>query len=123
MICCFGDAISGAQAKLLHTLGPNQGLAFASDDDSPDVADLLGRVVFFYSARAAHNCVCPNLHAPTRYEAHVTAEPHCTQDIKDVINCIGGIQVIVVNRDSKACFSVPFWDFSVTFSFSPFFML
>ena len=94
MICCFGDAISAAQAKLLHTLGPNQGLAFASDDDSPEVADLLSRVVFFFSARATHNYVCPNLHSPSKYESHVTAEPYCTQDIKDVINCIGGIQVL-----------------------------
>ena len=94
MVACFGDALSAAQAKLLHTLGPSQGLGTASDDDPPEVADLLGRVVFFYSARAAHNCVCPNLHSPGRYEAHVTAEPHCTQDIKDVVNCIGGIQVL-----------------------------
>ncbi len=94
MIACFGDAISSAQAKLLHLLGPNQGLSFASEDDRPEVSDLLSRVVFFYSARAAHSNVCPNLHSPSKYDAHVAAEPNCTQDVKDVINCIGGVQVL-----------------------------
>ena len=95
MVCCFGDALTASQSKLLHTLGPNQGLSFPSEDDRPEVSELLSKVVFFYSARATHNSVCPNLHSPAKYEAHVTAEPFCTQDVKDVINCIGGVQVLM----------------------------
>ena len=44
----------------------------------------------FFSARACRGEVCPNLQPPHLYEAHVGAKPHCTHDVKDVINCIGG---------------------------------
>ena len=69
------------QAKLLRSLGPNQGLSFGSEleQSNPEVGDLLSRVVAFYSARAAHNRSCPNLVSPGKFEAQIHAESFCTQ--------------------------------------------
>jgi hypothetical protein len=103
MVCCLQDHVSSSAAKLLYNLGPNQSLTYSSDDN-PELADLVGRVVFFYSARASQNLTCPNLHNPTKYEAQVFAESFCTQDVKDVCNCIGGVQVLfpLLETASKA---------------------
>ena len=75
--------------NLLYNMGPNNGLAFPSED-SPEALDIQNRLVFFYSARACLNNLCPNLHPPHLYEGHCHAKAFCTADVKDVINCIGG---------------------------------
>jgi hypothetical protein len=82
-ICLFQDSITPIQAKLLHSAGPNQGLSFLHSEDNPDVFDLLNRVVFHYSSRASHRTSCPNIQDPTKFEGHVLAEAHSTQDVKD----------------------------------------
>ncbi len=92
MICCFQDALTLTQVKLMQSLGPNRWLNFA--EDSSDAIDLLNRAVFAYSARAAHNRTCPNLLDPSHFEAHVYAEAFSTQNVKDVVNCIGGVQAL-----------------------------
>ena len=89
MITCFQDALSPNLVKVLHAMGPNSGLNFASED-STEALDINNRLVFFYSARACRGQLCPNLHPPHLYEAVVGSNPHCTHDVKDVINCIGG---------------------------------
>ena len=67
MICTFQDALSEPLVKLLYNLGPNAGLAFPSED-SPEALDISNRLVFFFSARACLNNICPNLHPPHHYE-------------------------------------------------------
>lgn len=90
MITCFQDALSPHLVKVLHDMGPNNGLSFASED-SPEALDIHNRLVFFYSARACRGQACPNLHPPHLYEAMVLgAKAYCSHDVKDVINCIGG---------------------------------
>ncbi len=78
-ICLFQDAIAPSQLKLLYDLGPNQGLSFAIEE-SPDTTDLLTKLVFFFSANACRNMICPNLNASLpQFEGHVMAIPYCTQ--------------------------------------------
>ena len=104
MITCFQDALSSHLIKVLHDMGPNNGLNFASED-SPDALDVHNRLVFFYSARACRHQVCPNLHPPHHYEAHVGAKPHVTHDVKDVVNCIGGGVHVIFPLLETAAFS------------------
>ncbi len=61
--------------------------------------------MFHYSARACQNNSCPNLHTPTKYEAQVSAEAFSTQDVKDVINCIGGVQALFPLLETAAASS------------------
>eukprot|EP00095_Tigriopus_kingsejongensis_P009861 snap_masked-scaffold853_size88743-processed-gene-0.4 protein:Tk09861 transcript:snap_masked-scaffold853_size88743-processed-gene-0.4-mRNA-1 annotation:"neurobeachin-like protein 1 isoform x3" len=93
MICCFQDALTPGQIRQLSNLGPNNGLVFANEE-SPEVVDLMSRIVFFYSAKANQNFSCPNLINPSKFEAQVLAESYSTRDVKDVINCIGGVHVL-----------------------------
>lgn len=97
VMSCLSDAVTASQAKLLHRLGPNQFFSFscgAGREDDPEVAEVMGKVVFYFSPRAAHNNLCPNLADPALYEATVMAKAFSTQDVKDVINCIGGVHVL-----------------------------
>ena len=61
--------------------------------------------IHFYSARACRGEVCPNLQPPHLYEAHIGAKPHCTHDVKDVINCIGGGVHVIFPLLETAAFS------------------
>ena len=52
--------------------------------------------MFCYSARVCSNFICTNL-APSRgasYDGHTLATPRRTFDARDIINCLGGIQVL-----------------------------
>ena len=100
MICCFKDALTATDTSMLHVLGPNRGLAFPQGEDHPDVIEFMNKIVFFYSASAIHSNsnVCPNLKTSVSggntYEAQVFTTHHSVQDVKDVINCIGGVQIL-----------------------------
>ena len=111
MICCFKDALTSIDTNLLHTLGPNRGLAFPQGEDHPEVVDFMNKIVFFYSASAIHanSNVCPNLKTSVSgggvYEAQVFTTSHSVGDVKDVINCIGGVQILFPLLEQAA--SVP----------------
>ena len=100
MICCFKDALSPTDTAMLHALGPNRGLAFPQGEDHQEVIDFMNKIVFFYSASAIHanSNVCPNLKTSvsggSTYEAQVFTTSHSVRDVKDVINCIGGVQIL-----------------------------
>jgi hypothetical protein len=79
MICLFQDALAPSLVKLLYELGPNQGLSFTTEE-SPETSELLSKLVFFFSAGACRNMICPNLNASLpQFEGHVMAVPYCTQ--------------------------------------------
>ena len=79
MICLFQDAVAPSLLKLLYDLGPNQGLSFAMEE-SPETTELLTKLVFYFSAGACRNMICPNLNASLpQFEGHVMAIPYCTQ--------------------------------------------
>lgn len=64
--------------------------------ESGDVSDMTTKLVFNYSSKVCYNMVCTNL-APNQiagYDGHTMAKHYVTQDAKDVINCLGGIQVL-----------------------------
>ena len=100
MVCCFKDALTPTDTNMLHILGPNRGLAFPQGEDHQDVIDFMNKIVFFYSASAIHSNsnVCPNLKTSVSggntYEAQVFTTTHSVRDVKDVINCIGGVQIL-----------------------------
>ena len=60
------------------------------------MVDFTNKLVFFYSARAVQSSsnACPNLHNNSAYDSQVFVKSHSVQDIKDVINCIGGVQIL-----------------------------
>ena len=91
------EALTPAQVSVMHSIGSNGGLSTAEGDaETGDMGDLLSKLVFTYSARVCSSLVVTNL-APglgEQYEGHTLAIPHITRDVKDVINCLGGVQVL-----------------------------
>ena len=91
------DFLTPAQVNLVHSIGSNKGFSTAEGDaETGDMGDLISKLVFTYSARVCSSLVVTNL-APglgEQYEGHTLASPHVTRDVKDVINCLGGVQVL-----------------------------
>ncbi|XP_067686159.1 neurobeachin-like protein 1 [Haliotis asinina] len=89
-ICVFHDALQPGQVRTLYSQGPNHMNIFSED---PEVSDLLTKLVVHYNGKACKENVCVDL-SPYQNHGHFTGQRCVTWDIKDVINCIGGIQVL-----------------------------
>ena len=57
------------------------------------MSELVSKLVLFYNAKASQGNACQDL-SPRHRDAKVTAAKSTTWDIKDVINSLGGIQVL-----------------------------
>ncbi|XP_052080874.1 neurobeachin-like protein 1 isoform X2 [Mytilus californianus] len=91
-VCLFHDVITPAQIKALYTLGPNQMNIF-DDEEHTELNDLVNKSVLYYSAKAHKDGVVVDL-TGNQHHGHLIGQCCVTWDIKDVINCIGGIQVL-----------------------------
>ncbi|ESO94157.1 hypothetical protein LOTGIDRAFT_232423 [Lottia gigantea] len=89
-ICIFHDAISHNQAKSLFSFGPNHMSLF---DGVTDLQDLPNKLVCYYNAKACKDDICVDL-SYNRHHGQYSGNKCVTWDIKDVINCIGGVQVL-----------------------------
>lgn len=86
------DTISPSQVKALYTAGPNHPIFF-SEEEFPDFADLPSKAVVYYNAKASKDGQFIDL-SPNQNHGHFIGQRCVTWDIKDVINGIGGIQVL-----------------------------
>eukprot|EP00105_Crassostrea_gigas_P036363 XP_019920511.1 PREDICTED: neurobeachin-like protein 1 [Crassostrea gigas] len=86
------DTISPSQVKALYTAGPNHPIFF-SEEEFPDFADLPSKAVVYYNAKASKDGQLIDL-SPNQNHGHFIGQRCVTWDIKDVINGIGGIQVL-----------------------------
>ncbi|XP_078323505.1 neurobeachin-like protein 1 isoform X4 [Crassostrea virginica] len=91
-VAIFHETISAAQVKTLYTVGPNHPVFF-SEDDYPDFADLPSKALVYYNAKACKDGQSIDL-SPNQNHGHYIGQRCVTWDIKDVINGIGGIQVL-----------------------------
>ncbi|XP_061165431.1 neurobeachin-like protein 1 isoform X2 [Saccostrea echinata] len=91
-VSVFHDTVTPSQVKALHLAGPNHPVLFF-DDDFPDFTDLPGKTVVYYNAKACKDGQCIDL-SPNQNHGHFSGQRCVTWDIKDVINGIGGIQVL-----------------------------
>ena len=67
-----------------------------SSDGDNDTGDLVSRLVMCYTARVCSHYICTNV-APGhsgQFDGHTLSSQHCTSDIRDSINSLGGIQVL-----------------------------
>ncbi|KAK3582874.1 hypothetical protein CHS0354_012486 [Potamilus streckersoni] len=89
-VCIFHDALQPSQVKALYTAGPNH-LTLFSDDS--ELSDLPGKLLVHYNAKACKSNQCIDL-SGNQNHGQLNGQKCVTWDIKDVINCIGGIQVL-----------------------------
>lgn len=89
-VCVFSDVVQPAQFKALNMSGPNDITVFKDD---ADLAELSTKLVARYSAKACKDHVCADL-SPYQNHGQFTGEKCVAWDIKDTINCVGGVQVL-----------------------------
>ncbi|BFZ22107.1 hypothetical protein BsWGS_25146 [Bradybaena similaris] len=90
LICVFHDVLQPEQVKALSQLGLNSLFHFSED---AVLADLPAKLVARYSAKAFRDHVCTDI-SPLQNHGTFTGNCCVNWDIKDVINCLGGLQVL-----------------------------
>ncbi|CAH1788242.1 unnamed protein product [Owenia fusiformis] len=90
-VCVFHEAVTPAQSKGLYIKGANSLNLFQSEDSA--ILELPAKLLLHYNAKACKENFVVDL---SHNDNHGRLKGrHCvTRDIKDVINCVGGLQVL-----------------------------
>ncbi|XP_059178496.1 neurobeachin-like protein 1 [Physella acuta] len=89
-ICVFHDVLTSEHVKALNNTGTNSLFSFSSE---AAIADLPTKLFARYSAKACKGNICADL-SPFQNNGIFSGNKCINWDLKDVINCIGGIQVL-----------------------------
>uniref|UniRef100_A0A672TW94 Neurobeachin like 1 n=1 Tax=Strigops habroptila TaxID=2489341 RepID=A0A672TW94_STRHB len=90
-VIIFHEALQPSQVKALYLAGPNCLTPWKSQE--AEVADLPSKVLLHYTPKACRNPICLDLSANLLH-GRLTGNKVVNWDIKDMINCIGGINVL-----------------------------
>ncbi|XP_060050086.1 neurobeachin-like protein 1 [Erinaceus europaeus] len=90
-VIIFHEALQPPQVKMLYLAGPNCLSPWKFQDT--EIADLPGNVLLHYTAKACKNAICLDLSANSLH-GRLTGNKVVNWDIKDIINCIGGLNVL-----------------------------
>ncbi|XP_058520854.1 neurobeachin-like protein 1 isoform X1 [Ochotona princeps] len=90
-VIVFCEALQPPQVKALYLAGPNCLNLWKCQES--DIADLPGNVLLHYTAKACKNSICLDL-STNCLHGRLTGNKVVNWDIKDVINCIGGLNVL-----------------------------
>uniref|UniRef100_A0A4W3HXW4 Neurobeachin-like protein 2 n=1 Tax=Callorhinchus milii TaxID=7868 RepID=A0A4W3HXW4_CALMI len=90
-VLVFHDALQPSQIKALYLAGPNCIAPFKSQDT--ELADLPNKLLLHYTPKACKSPICLDL-SPNLFHGRLTGHKVVNWDIKDMINCIGGLNVL-----------------------------
>uniref|UniRef100_A0A669QMN7 Neurobeachin-like protein 2 n=1 Tax=Phasianus colchicus TaxID=9054 RepID=A0A669QMN7_PHACC len=90
-VIIFHEALEASKIKSNVFIGPNCLTPWKSQE--PEVADLPSKVLLHYTPKACRNPICLDLSANLLH-GRLTGNKVVNWDIKDMINCIGGINVL-----------------------------
>uniref|UniRef100_G1P9B6 Neurobeachin like 1 n=1 Tax=Myotis lucifugus TaxID=59463 RepID=G1P9B6_MYOLU len=90
-VIIFCEAIQPPQVKALYLAGPNCLSPWKFQES--DMADLPGNVLLHYTAKACKNSICLDL-STNCLHGRLTGNKVVNWDIKDIVNCIGGLNVL-----------------------------
>ncbi|XP_066200989.1 neurobeachin-like protein 1 isoform X3 [Saccopteryx leptura] len=90
-VIIFYEALQPSQVKALYLAGPNCLSPWKFQES--DMADLPGSVLLHYTAKACKNSICLDL-SSNYLHGRLTGNKVVNWDIKDIINCIGGLNVL-----------------------------
>ncbi|XP_066543971.1 neurobeachin-like protein 1 isoform X1 [Amia ocellicauda] len=85
------DIMQPTQVKALYSAGPNCISPFKNQES--ELADLPSKLLLYYSPKACKNPICLDL-SPNLFHGRLTGNKVVNWDIKDMINCIGGLNVL-----------------------------
>ncbi|XP_069839468.1 neurobeachin-like protein 1 isoform X4 [Dendropsophus ebraccatus] len=90
-VLIFHDALQAGQIKALYLAGPNSLSPWKSQDS--ELADLPSKLLVYYTPKACGNYICLDL-SPNQFHGRLTGNKVVNWDIKDMINCIGGLNTL-----------------------------
>ncbi|XP_051567309.1 neurobeachin-like protein 1 isoform X1 [Myxocyprinus asiaticus] len=91
-VMVFHDALQATHVKSLCSAGPNCISPFKSQE--AELGDLATKLLLHYSPKACRNPICLDL-SPNLLYGRLTGNKVVNWDIKDMINCIGGLPVLL----------------------------
>ncbi|XP_038567538.1 neurobeachin-like protein 2 isoform X2 [Micropterus salmoides] len=86
------EALQQTQTKALHAAGPNHVSLFKADGE---LSDLNSRLLLYYTPQAFKSQICLDLSPNHQYDGRLTGHRVVNWDIKDVVNVVGGIGVLL----------------------------
>ncbi|XP_061093012.1 neurobeachin-like protein 2 isoform X2 [Conger conger] len=86
------EALQPAQTKALYAAGPNHVPLFKSDGEP---SDLNSKLLLYYTPQAFKNQICLDLAPNHLYDGRLTGHRVINWDIKDVVNSVGGMGVLL----------------------------
>ncbi|XP_041045681.1 neurobeachin-like protein 2 isoform X1 [Carcharodon carcharias] len=88
----FHEALQPVHVKAFFNAGPNNLLPFKPDSE---LSDLSSKLLLHYSPKACRNQICLDLSTNHLYDGRLTGHNTVNWDIKDVINCMGGMGILL----------------------------
>uniref|UniRef100_A0A2I4B951 Neurobeachin-like protein 2 n=1 Tax=Austrofundulus limnaeus TaxID=52670 RepID=A0A2I4B951_AUSLI len=86
------EALQPTQARALHAAGPNHVALFKADGE---LSDLNSKLLLYYTPQAFKSQICLDLAPNHLHDGRLTGHRVMNQDLKDVVNVVGGIGVLL----------------------------
>ncbi|XP_044160987.1 neurobeachin-like protein 1 isoform X2 [Bufo gargarizans] len=99
-VLIFHDALQANQIKALYLAGPNSLSPWKSQDT--ELTDLPSKLLVYYTPKACGNHICLDL-SPNLFHGRLTGNKVVNWDIKDMINCIGGLNTLFPLLEQISC--------------------
>ncbi|XP_075685908.1 neurobeachin-like protein 1 isoform X3 [Rhinoderma darwinii] len=115
-VLIFHDALQASQVKALYLAGPNSLNPWKSQDT--ELTDLPSKLLVFYTPKACGNHICLDL-SPNLFHGRLTGNKVVNWDIKDMINCIGGLNTLFPLLEQISCLNEFVCDKSESISLPP----
>ncbi|MCJ8729842.1 hypothetical protein PDJAM_G00110980 [Pangasius djambal] len=90
-VMVFSEALNNNTIRALYNTGPNCISPFKSQE--AELGDLSTKLLLHYSPKACRNPICVDL-SPNLLHGRLTGNKVVNWDVKDIINCIGGLPVL-----------------------------
>ncbi|XP_072010630.1 neurobeachin-like protein 2 isoform X2 [Engystomops pustulosus] len=91
-VSIFHDSIQATHVKALYLAGPNYVSPFTPESE---FSDLGTKLLLFYTPQASKNNICLDLSPSRAFDGRLTGHRVVTWDVKDVVNCVGGMGVLL----------------------------
>ncbi|XP_078109197.1 neurobeachin-like protein 2 isoform X2 [Sander vitreus] len=86
------EALQQTQTRTLHAAGPNHVSLFKAEGE---LSDLNSKLLLYYTPQAFKSQICLDLSPNHQYDGRLTGHRVVNWDIKDVVNVMGGIGVLL----------------------------
>uniref|UniRef100_Q6ZNJ1-2 Isoform 2 of Neurobeachin-like protein 2 n=1 Tax=Homo sapiens TaxID=9606 RepID=Q6ZNJ1-2 len=91
-VAIFHEALQATALRTLCTLGPNETAPFKPEGE---LHELSTRLLLHYSPQACKNNICLDLSPSHGLDGRLTGHRVETWDVKDVVNCVGGMGALL----------------------------